>query len=300
MQTIDLDRLRHLSALGDTQAAAELQRQESRRGDALPALLSQLRAAFDQGDFNTARVKVFGLHCAGYDQLRWRICYLLRPPTPTHTYIGETDTDLITGKHAQRDHFKVCSSGGGGMGIMGYDEDLTLTTRRVAFPHRNGLASIPIFWNQAILDMARAELARYAQHWGRLLVASPQWAEFVGQHPTNAWLGPIGYIISSGWPSMFGPQPDLAPLARRLPDSGTLRHRTPPSPGAIAAVILDALDPTATLSQLRANATAARIYTRHALDGITEGEGRAARQDMARMLAALYCGCDYRITPEAT
>jgi hypothetical protein len=60
------------------------------------------------------------------------------------------------------------------------------------------------------------------------------------------------------------------------------------------------LDPHATLSQLRANATAARIYTRHALDGITEGEGRAARHDMARMLAGLYCGCDYRITPEAT
>jgi len=297
---IDLDRLRHLSALGDAQAAAELQRQESRRGDALPALLEQLRAAFGRGDDNTARVKVFALHCAGYDQLRWRICHT---QTSRHGWWPcrvDIDTDLITGKHGQRDHFKVCSSGGGGMGFHGYDEDLTLTQRRVAFPDYDGLASIPLLWNQAILDMARAELARYAQHWGRLLVASPQWAEFVEQHPTNAWLGPISHIISSGWPSMFGPQPDLAPLSSRIPSCGSLRHKTPPSPGAIAAVILDALDPTATLSQLRANATAARIYTRHALDGITEGEGRAARQDMARMLAALYCGCDYRITPEVS
>lgn len=240
---IDLDRLRHLSALGDTQAAEELQRQESRRGDVIPSLLSQLRAAFDQGDFNTARVKVFGLHCAGYDQLRWRIGHgvVISP---------ESDVDLITGKHGRRDHFKVCSSGGGGMGFIGYNENVTLTARRVAFPHRDGLASIPLLWNQAILDMARAELARYAQHWGRLLVASPQWAEFAAANPTE--------------------------------------------PGVKIA------NPTATLSQLRALATAARIYTRHALDGITEGEGRAARQDMARMLAALYCGCDYRITPEVS
>jgi len=291
---IDLDRLRHLSALGDAQAAVELQRQESRRGSVIPSLLSQLRAAFDQGDFNTARVKVFGLHCAGYDQLRWRVAHPVQPHPDRISPHGEFDVDLITGKHGAMDHFKVC----GRVFLYGGYEDFSLSARRVAFPHRDGLAAFPLLWNQAILDMARAELARYAQHWGRLLVASPQWAEFVEQHPTNAWLGPIRHIISSGWPSMFGPQPDLAPLATSLRRAHGRPQHDRLSPGAIAAVILDALDPNATLSQLRANATAARIYTRHALDGITEGEGRAARQDMARMLAALYCGCDYRITPE--
>jgi hypothetical protein len=33
---------------------------------------------------------------------------------------------------------------------------------------------------------------------------------------------------------------------------------------------------------------------------ITEGEGIATRRDLARMLAAIYCGCDYSITPRET
>lgn len=304
MQTIDIDRLRHLSALGDTQAAAELQRQESRRGSLVPALLEQLRAAYDQGDFNAARVKVFALHCAGYDQLRWRICHSIGPSTPRHMYVGETDTDLITGKHGHRDHFKVCSSGGGGMGIWGCDEDLTLTGRRVAFPHRNGLASIPCLWNQAILDMARAELARYAQHWGLRLLMSDVWLRFKEPNQSSAYIFMLVEAYLTGVDvGDCGVHPNPPAVAAELRNWwGSASFRSLPSgiancSGAMSCV-LAALDPTATLSQLRANATAARIYTRHALDGITEGEGRAARHDMARMLAALYCGCDYRITPE--
>jgi len=252
---IDLDRLRHLSDLGDTQAAAELQRQESRRGDAIPALLEQLRAAFDQGDFNTARVKVFALHCAGYDQLRWRVVRPVQPHPDRISPYGEFDVDLITGKHGVMDHFKVC----GRVFLYGGYEDFSLSARRVAFPHRDGLAAFPLLWNQAILDMARAELARYAQHWGLRLLMSDVWLRFKEPNQSSAYIFTLVEAYLRGVDvGACGAHPNPPAVAAELRNWwGRATFHALPSgiancSGAMSCV-LAALDPTATLSQLHAD-----------------------------------------------
>lgn len=298
---MDLDRLRYLAAEGDTQAAAELVRQEQRLGLAIPALLEQLRAAYDVGDFTTARAKVFALHVAGYDQLRWRVCYDV-------THIGslvtcEADVDLITGKHrGVPDHFKICTGRNSHHGFICTHEDLTLTPRRVAFPHRNGLASIPLLWGMpSRFFMARNEMARHALHYGRLVAVWRPGRDPAGTpHADLVSLAAL-YITNPQHPLLQESTPaHVRELARRLRYGFGTAHpdqRPPHMAAAILRLVLEAQDPDATLDSLRATVTAARVYTRRLLDGITEGEGIATRRDLARMLAAIYCGQDHTITP---
>jgi hypothetical protein len=203
---------------------------------------------------------------------------------------------LITGKHGASDHFKICCGQAGSGGGQ-------LAPRRVAFPDYDGLASIHLHWNQKILDMARAELARYAQHYGQRVAL---WLSVPAHSVLDGGLIDLAslYITNPHHPLLQDSTPaHVRELTRRLRATYGTCHPAQSRAymsASVLRVVLEAQDPDATLSQLRANATAARIYTRHSLDGITEGEGRAARHDMARMLAALYCGCDYRITPEVT
>lgn len=297
---MDLDRLRYLAAEGDTQAAAELARQEQRLGLAVPALLEQLRAAYSCLDYPTARRLAFALHCAGYDQLRWLVCYDVM-------YFGslvtcESQLDLVTGKHGKHDHFKVCS-GQKEHAFIGTYEDFTLTPRRVAFPHRNGLAVIPLLWNKAALDKARVEMAAHALHYGREVarwLSTPANASMDGGLTDLAAL----YITNPQHPLLQESTPaHVEELVRRLRATHGNAHpdQSPPRmAAAILRLVLEAQDPDATLDHLRATVTAARVYTRRLLDGITEGEGIATRRDLARMLAAIYCGQDHTITPRET
>lgn len=295
---MDLDRLRYLAAEGDTQAATELARQEQRLGLALPALLEQLRAAYSRLDYSTARRLAFALHCAGYDQLRWLVCYDVMHFGSLVTC--EAGLDLITGKHGKHDHFKVCS-GQKEHAFIGTYEDFTLTARRVAFPHRAGLAVIPLLWSKAALDKARAEMAAHALHYGRRVALWRAGADLPGTpHADLVSLAAL-YITAPQHPLLRESTPaHVRELARRLHYGFGTAHpdqRPPHMAAAILRLVLESQDPNATLDHLRATVTAARVYTRRLLDGITEGEGIATRRDLARMLAAIYCGQDHTITP---
>ena len=279
---MDLDRLRYLAAEGDTQAAAELARQEQRCGSVIPPLLDRLRDAHARSDDDKARALVFGLHCAGYDQLRWRMMGV------EGVYYRTETVPLITGKHGAPDHFK------------GLGRHRNATQRAVVFPGPYGLLFLPLIWDQAALDKARAEMAAHALHYGRrvaLWLSTPANASMDGGLTDLAAL----YLTNPQHPLLQESTPaHVRELARRLRATHGIASpgKDPPRlAAAILRLVLEAQDPDAALDHLRATVTAARVYTRRLLDGITEGEGIATRRDLARMLAAIYCGQDHTITP---
>lgn len=275
----NLERLRYLAKEGDAQAAAELARQEQRHGSVIPTLLERLRDAHARSDDDKARALVFGLHCAGYDQLRWRMMGV------EGVYYRTETVPLITGKRGAPDHFK------------GSSRHRNATQRAVAFPGPHGLLLLPLLWDQSVLDMARSELAAHALYWGRKVDKPGVWEDL---HVADLIDLAAQEIHSPPRPPSQSTPMLARELARLLRNHFGTCHpdQSPPRMAAsILRVVLEAQDPTATIDHLRALVTAARVYTRRLLDGITEGEGVATRKDLARMLAALYCGCDYSITP---
>lgn len=276
---MDLDRLRYLAAEGDTQAAAELARQEQRRGSVITPLLTRLRDAHERSDDDKARALVFGLYRAGYDQLRWRMMGV------EGIYYRTETVPLITGKRGAPDHFKAHRN---------------YAQRAVAFPGPCGLLLLPLIWDQAALDKARAEMATHALYYGRQVarwLSTPANASMDGGLTDLAVL----YLTNPQHPLLeSSTAAHVRELARRLRATHGIAcpGKDPPRLAAsILAAVFEAQDPDATLDHLRATVTAARVYTRRLLDGITEGEGIATRRDLARMLAAIYCGQDHTITP---
>lgn len=279
---MDLDRLRYLAAEGDTQAAAELARQEQRHGSVIPPLLNRLRDAHERSDDDKARALVFALHCAGYDQLRWRMMGV------EGVYYRTETVPLITGKRGAPDHFKAHRN---------------YAQRAVAFPGPCGLLLLPLIWDQAALDKARAEMATHALHYGQRVA---QWVSTPANASMDGGLTDLAalYLTNPQHPLLQESTPaHVRELARRLRATHGTAHPDQSPPRMAAAILrlaLEAQDPDATLDSLRATVTAARVYTRRLLDGITEGEGIATRRDLARMLAAIYCGQDHTITPRET
>lgn len=286
---IDMERLRQLASL-DGQALEELNRQEARRGNVIPALLDRLRdigSGFFARQFNHAHVSqiVFDLHCAGYDKLEWRMRDIVNHRVKA--------VPLIASTWGHSDHFKEYP-------LPIYQ---THTQREVWLTdNKSNPWKIQLNWNQQLKDMACEELRRYVRFWGLRLLFSDVWerckkgnsselhtfalvAHFLCGVSLDARVSITAAELRNWWGRAS---------FRLLPNS------TLPNYSGAMACVLDALDPTASFSKLRACAVGSRIYVQHALHGITEGEGAAARADLARMLVALYCGCDHRITPKET
>jgi hypothetical protein len=158
--------------------------------------------------------------------------------------------------------------------------------------------------------MARRELTRFACYHARRLARSDAFRAYCA---TDLVAGPHCQALA---PFFTAPPDPLSIAAAGDPDDTLLKirmlarglgerygraffdptpHLTPPG---VFRCALETFDPDLPLSRIRASATAVSMYTSHIIEGCPNEVAADSKRLHARMLAALYCGCEYSITPK--
>jgi hypothetical protein len=303
--TADTERLTHLAALGDQAAAAELARAKDRAGVKVDPyrLLREIAAAQACGDFDAARRAVFALYTARPVESDWMLRW--RVQVSADSSISE-DRPLVALERRSQDHFRA-------------HPEMIRTVKYMTYSPSGeaaGLNKLGLLWDRDRQWAAETELRRYAMHYARKLFESQAWQDFLVYVEGQTYIGDeieipraIAEHITNHDPSK---QAHITFAARNISGEVTasnyLRHvfGTPgtrtradavPNCGAALVCVVDALAPN-DFAFIRASAAGARIYIQSILTGDAPESARVAKADHARMLAAIYCGCEYSITPK--
>lgn len=294
---MDTERLAHLASLGDQAAAVELARAKDRAGiKADPYRLLREIAA---------RRAVFALYTARPVEsdwmLRWRVQLVTDSP------ISE-DRPLVALKRSEQDHFRA-------------HPEMIRTVKYMTYSpsgEATGLNKLGLLWDRDRQWAAETELRRYAMHYARKLFESQAWRDFLVFVEGQSYIGDEIEIPRAIAEHITNHDPDrqahITFAARNIsgevtasnylrhvfgsPDSRrSLADRAVPNCGAALLCVVDAIAPN-DFAFIRASAAGARIYIQSILTGAPPEPARIAKADHARMLAALYCGCEYSITPK--